>query len=87
MSDHDGYSFKRYWSTRKDSPLLASIVRATSITPATSVPSESAFSIANYLQSKERSSLSAANLRMTMLLRDKNTVDKLLDHEIITREA
>ena len=36
--------------------------------PASSVSSESAFSVANYLARKERSSLSPESLRMTMLL-------------------
>jgi hypothetical protein len=44
---------------------------------ASSVASESAFSIANYIQRKERSSLSAENLRYSIFLREMAKIEKL----------
>jgi hypothetical protein len=41
------------------------------ITPATSVPSESAFSTASYLLRKQRSRLTPNNLCYSMFLKDK----------------
>jgi len=41
------------------------------ITPATSVPSESAFSTASYLLRKQRSRLKPINLCYSMFLKDK----------------
>ncbi len=41
------------------------------ITPATSVPSESAFSTASYLLRKQRSRLTPTNLCYSMFLKDK----------------
>jgi hypothetical protein len=41
------------------------------ITPATSVPSEQAFSVASYIGRKQRSRLSPENLPMSVFLKDK----------------
>jgi hypothetical protein len=49
---------------------LARLVRHYCIMPMTSVASESAFSMAGYIQRKHRSSLSATTLRYSMLLRN-----------------
>ena len=63
--------FRIFWqSHEKQLPLMASYAREICISTATSVPSESSFSIANYVQRKERSNLSSYNLRYSMVLRD-----------------
>ena len=49
--------------------MLASAVRKYCIIPASSVAVESAFSEANFIQRKERSSLSSKNLRYTLVLK------------------
>ena len=48
---------------------------------ASSVASESAFSIANYVKRKERSALSAENLRYSMFLREKQIIEKFSKNE------
>jgi hypothetical protein len=60
-------------------PLLASLVRKYCIIPATSVPCESSFSIANWLQRKERSSLSSTSLKYSMILREKFKLDSFFE--------
>ena len=66
--------FSSFWLAKSNElPLLASFVRKYCAIPASSVASESAFSIANYVQRKERSSLSSKNLRYSMILRANET--------------
>ena len=69
--------FQEYWRSR-DQQLskLSRLVRRYSIMCATSVASESAFSIAGYLQRKQRSSLSPKALRYSMLLRDSDVLNR-----------
>jgi len=50
-------------------PLLASLVRKYLIIPASSVSSESSFSVANFIQRKERSALSSKSLKQAIILR------------------
>jgi hypothetical protein len=47
------------------------------IIPSSSVPSESAFSIANFIQRKKRSALSASQLKYSIMLRDEIKVKSL----------
>ena len=62
--------FSKYWQIfSKKLPILTAFVKRLSIASASSVPSESAFSIANYIQRKERSALSSKQLRYSMILR------------------
>ena len=63
----------------KQLPLLASLVRTYCIIPATSVPCESSFSIANWLQRKERSALSSTFLKYSMILREKFKLDTFFE--------
>ena len=59
-----------FWNKHcKNLPLLASLVRKYSIIPASSVASESAFSVANFIQRKERSSLSSKTLKQSIILK------------------
>ena len=68
-----------YWRNNGSKlPLLASLVRKYCILQATSVASESRFSIANYVGRKERASLSSRNLRFSMILREKPKFDKIV---------
>jgi aminopeptidase C len=50
-------------------PLLASLVRKYLIIPASSVSSESSFSVANFIQRKERSALSSKSFKQAIILR------------------
>ena len=71
--------FSEFWlKNGKNIPLLASLVRKYSFIPASSVASESAFSVAGYVNRKERSSLSSDNLTYSMLLRDYNKIKCLI---------
>ncbi|CAF2210409.1 unnamed protein product, partial [Rotaria magnacalcarata] len=63
--------FQEYWNKNQNClPILSRMVRHYCIIPITSVASESAFSIAGYVQRKQRCSLSATTLRYSMLLRN-----------------
>ncbi|CAF1236355.1 unnamed protein product [Rotaria sordida] len=71
-------NFQSYWNLNQDKmPILASLVRRFCLSPATSVASESSFSCDNYIQRKQRSSLSSTNLCYTMVLRDAGVVRRL----------
>ncbi|CAF1189192.1 unnamed protein product [Rotaria sp. Silwood1] len=66
-------SFSQYWYEKKDClPILSSIVRKYNIMCSTSIDCESSFSIAGFVQRKNRSSLSPSTLRYSMLLREQN---------------
>jgi hypothetical protein len=54
-----------------DLPLLSSMAQCYLPAPATSVQSESAFSVSAHYGRKERSRLSAENLAMSVFLKDK----------------
>lgn len=70
--------FEEYWHSKASFlSLLASLVRKYCAIPASSVASESAFSIANFIQRKERSALSEDTLRSSMLLRQKDMIKKI----------
>jgi hypothetical protein len=63
--------FQEYWNKNQHYlPLLSRLARHYCIMPITSVASESAFSIAGYIQRKQRCSLSPTTLRYSMLLRN-----------------
>lgn len=62
--------FESFWNQKqKLLPTLSLFVRRYNIIPATSVASESAFSVAGYVQRKQRASLSPTTLRYLMLLK------------------
>jgi hypothetical protein len=70
-------TFSSFWKTYSTQfPLLASQVRKYCIVPFSSVAVESSFSDANFLQRKERSSLSSKNLRYSSVLKStyKSTI-------------
>ncbi len=70
-------NFEPYWNMNQHKMhILASMVRRFCLSPATSVASETSFSCANYIQRKQRSSLSPTNLCYTMLLRDADVIQK-----------
>jgi hypothetical protein len=67
-----------FWRINQDLlPMLSFLVRRFCIIPASSVPSESASSVANFIQRKERSALSASQLRYSIMLRDEAKVINL----------
>ncbi|CAF2093275.1 unnamed protein product, partial [Rotaria magnacalcarata] len=70
--------FEGFWNLYyKDLPDLVSIVRSCNIGPASSVASESLFSISGYVQRKQRSSLASDTLRYSMVLRDRDILADL----------
>lgn len=72
-------SFEQFWNKYQgDLPLLVTLVREYNIRPATSVASEGLFSVAGYVQRKQRSSLSPETLRYSMILRDQKLLASLL---------
>lgn len=72
----DSTEFQVFWNTFDHRlPKLAKLARRYCIIAATSVASESAFSVAGYLQRKQRASLAPKTLRSCMLLRDLEPSD------------
>jgi hAT family C-terminal dimerisation region len=68
----DNQDFSVFWQTHENTmPLLATQARKYLAVSATSVPSESAFSISNYILRKNRLSLTSKNLKYCMFLKDK----------------
>jgi hypothetical protein len=64
-------SFSNYWCQHEVLlPQLSQFVKRYNCIPCTSVPSESAFSIAGHIQRKARASLSSTALRYLMILRN-----------------
>lgn len=62
----------QFWKLNKDRfPLLSYLAKIHLTACATSVPSESAFSISAYVARKERARLSGQNLAFTVFLKDK----------------
>ena len=70
--DKNGHSFTTFWR-KYGNPLsaLSKMARRYGAVPASSVPSEGAFSIAGHIARKARSSLTAKNLKYSMFLKDK----------------
>lgn len=65
-----GTTLSQYWCQNEMFlPNLSKLVKYYNCTPCTSVPSESAFSVAGYIQRKTRMSLSSTALRYSMVLR------------------
>ncbi|CAF3948484.1 unnamed protein product [Rotaria sp. Silwood1] len=71
-------SFQEFWSSNeKLLPRLARLVRRTNISPITSIASEALFSVANFLNRKQRSGLSSRTLRYLLVLKNRHLLDKL----------
>ncbi|CAF3826359.1 unnamed protein product [Rotaria sp. Silwood1] len=68
----DTASSTLFWQTYgQNFPALAKLAKQMLSTPATSVPSESCFSVASFLGRKERSRLTGENLSSSVFLKDK----------------
>jgi hAT family protein len=67
--DYDCATFWREYSNAM--PNLAILARKYLSISATSVPSESAFSVSNYILRKNRLALTSRNVKYTMFLKDK----------------
>ena len=68
----DDHEFTSFWQANgKEMPQLALAARKYLCICGTSVPSESAFSVSNYVLRKNRLALSSRNVRFTMFLKDK----------------
>ena len=77
-NEYDGSTFEEFWAKKaKKMPILAAIAKRFCAIPASSVASESAFSIANYIQRKERSGLSEETLRSSIMLRQQQIFEKI----------
>ena len=63
--------FAEFWQKNSAKlPILTAFVRRYSLIQAASVPSEAAFSIANFIQRKERSAMSSKMLRISMVMKE-----------------
>lgn len=74
----EGDDFRTFWNKHNDQlPRLSQLARRYCLIPASSVASEAAFSRAGYIQRKQRSSLSPKALQQSMLLQDRQLVERL----------
>lgn len=72
--------FEGFWVLHNNHfPRLSSVVRSTNVIPATSVASESLFSVASFLQGKQRSSMSSTTLRYLLVLKNRHVLKKFDD--------
>ncbi len=72
-------SFEEFWSAHEgELPMLSMVVRSFNIRPISSVASESLFSIAAYVNRKQRCSLSPEALKYSIVLRDADILASLL---------
>ncbi len=70
-SSNCSLEFSEFWKKNEPKlPILAAFVKRYCLIPASSVPSEAAFSMANYIQRKERSALLSKMLRISMVMKD-----------------
>ena len=70
--------FSSFWLQHCERfPRLFRVAQRVNIIPATSVPSESVFSVAGYIQRKQRTSLSSKSLRYLMVLKESYRLDEL----------
>ncbi|CAF1488902.1 unnamed protein product [Adineta ricciae] len=71
-------SFSAFWLQFRDQfPRLYRVALRVNIIPATSVPSETIFSIAGFISRKQRSSLSSTSLRHLMVLKESHKLEQL----------
>ena len=69
--------FKSFWVAHTNElPRLSNLIRRVNVIPATSVTSEVVFSVANFLQRKQCSSLSSKTLRYLVVLRNRQVLEK-----------
>jgi len=72
-------TFEEFWQNHHmELPSLSILVRSFNIRPMSSVPSESLFSVASYINRKQRSSMSPEAVRYSVILRDADIVKTLL---------
>jgi len=70
--DPSAHSVFTFWKINKDRPpILSHLAKIHLVASATSVPSESAFSMSAFLDRKERARLSSENLAYSVFLKDK----------------
>lgn len=66
------------WGGNTKIEKLKELAKMTCISPASSVPAESAFSTANYLMRKERMALKPESLRAQIILADEDKLNKVI---------
>ncbi|CAF2422607.1 unnamed protein product [Rotaria sp. Silwood2] len=77
----DAKQFNTFWIENDSKlPNLANIVRQICAIPATSISSETAFSLSGYLCRKQRTSLGSKSIRHSMILKYRPWLDKLIQH-------
>lgn len=70
-------NFQQFWTAHsKELPRLSLLVRQTNVIPVTSVASEALFSVASFLQRKQRASLSSRTLRYLLVLKNRHVLEK-----------
>ena len=71
-------NFQEFWiENGKRLPRLANLVRTVNIIPATSISSVALFSVASYINRKQRSSLSSKTIRYLLVLKNQHLIDQL----------
>lgn len=69
--------FQEFWVTHgTELPRLSNLVRRVNVIPATSVASEALFSVAGFIQRKQRASLSSRTLRYLLVLKNRHVIEK-----------
>ncbi len=73
----DADDFQQFWALHgKELPHLSNLVRRTNVIPATSISSEAVFSVASFLQRKQRSSMLSTTLRYLLVLKNRQVLEK-----------
>ena len=71
-------NFQEFWiENGKRLPRLANLVHTVNIIPAASISSEALFSVASYINRKQRSSPSSKTIRYLLVLKNQHSIDQL----------
>jgi hypothetical protein len=77
------YRFSTFWKLHANElPFLTKYVQHFGCVAATSVASESAFSVAGYVKRKNRCSLAATTVKKTMIMKNWQKLESLIDEKL-----